>query len=314
MTSWALIAAMLTALASPQYPPAGSPPSAQDPPQTTATLEDVVVEGRHPPVTRESAAAFVDQVSSRPYGALTLARWETPVCPEIVNLEGGKPAMILARIRARAVQAGAPVAGDDCRPNVSIVMTADGSATATDFVDYAPRAFRSSAGRVQRNPDDLRAFRASDAPIRWWHVSSLYDTRRRVFIGGSRKRPGVVNTDGEVYFNQNRRQAFLSALVIVDVSRLSSIDLNTLADYLALVILAEINPRPAGSTFPSILNLWENPARDGSLTSWDIGYLRGLYAGDVRISGSAVAVETGYQQSEIARGVLDAVLGSAADE
>ena len=306
MISLALVAAVAAALGA---TPTVQNPSArpQDPAESAATLEDVIVEGQRARNTIDAAESFVAQISIRPYGALTLARWETPLCPEIINLEGGKPPIILARIRARAAQAGAPVGADGCRPNVSIVMTADGSATATDFVDYSPRSFRATAGRVQRSRAELGLFKASDAPVRWWHVSGLYDTRRRVFIGGSRARPAVVNTDGEVYFNQNRRQAFLSALVIVDVSRLQSIDLNTLADYLAFVVLAEVDPQPARPTFPSILNVWEAGAGVDALTSWDIGYLRGLYAADVRISGSGVAVETGYQEAEIARSVLTSV-------
>ena len=313
MSVWALSLLAVAMTASPQHGPPGSAPP-QDRPEIAVPLEDVVVEGRRSPVNIETAEAFVEQMSVRPHGALTLGRWEAPVCLEILNLEGEKPAMILWRVRARAAQVGAPVAEGDCKPNVSVVMTADGPVTATDFVGFSPRAFRSSAGRVQRSREELGWFRDSDAPVRWWHVSSLYDTNRRVFIGGTRARPAVVNTDGEVYFNQNRRQAFLSALVIVDVSRRGAIAQNTLADYLAFVILAEVDPQSANLGFPSILKVWEDRAGVRALTSWDIGYLRGLYAADVRISGSGRAVETGYQEAEIARSVLASVHKEAAAE
>jgi hypothetical protein len=303
MSSWFLIAVLAATLAAPQDAP-DSAAMSQDPSGSAARLEDVVVEGRPAPVTIESARSFVDQIATRPFGALTLGRWETPVCPEIINLEGDKPAMILWRIRARAAQVGAPVAEGDCRPNVSIVLTADGSATATNFADVSPRSFRVSPGRTQRSRTELRQFEESDAPVRWWHISGLYDTHHRAFISTSGSRPGSVNADASVYYNQNRRQAFVSSLVIVDVSRLRSIDLNTLADYLAFVILAEVEPQPARASMPSILNVWDEEARVVALTPWDTGYLRGLYGADVRVSGSGAAVETGYQKAEIARSVL----------
>lgn len=282
--------------------------------EAAVPLADVLVEGRRTAASMEAAETFVDEVSTRPFGALTLGRWEAPVCPEILNLEGEKPAIILRIIRARAAQAGAPVGGDGCRPNVSIVMTADGSATATDFVDFAPKAFRISPSRTQGSRAELRRFKESDAPIRWWHTSGLYDTRHRAFISTSGSTPSVVNTDGHVYFNQNRRQAFLSVLIIVDVSRLRSVDLGALADYLAFVMLAEVEPPPARPSFPSILNLRQDGAGVDALTTWDTGYLRGLYAADVRVSGSGTAVETGYQQSEIARSVLNSVRGESPGE
>ena len=271
------------------------------------------VEVRRGPVTLESAESFVAQISTRPYGALTLGRWETPVCPEIVNLDGEKAAMILWRIRMRAVQVGAPVADGDCRPNVSIVMTADGSATATAFVDFSPRSFRVSPRGTQRSRAELGQFKDSDAPVRWWHVSGLYDTHHRTFLSTSGSTPSIVSSDGNVYFNQDRRQAFLSALVIVDVSRLQSIDLNTLADYLAFVILAEIEPQPEGRSVSSIVNVWQDAGVE-ALTAWDTGYLRGLYGADVRISGSGTAVETGYQKAEIARSVLASARAATSGE
>lgn len=281
----------------------------QDP---VTDLPDVVVRGT--PVTISSAETFVDRISTRPFGALTLGRWESPICPEIINLEGEKPEIILRRLRARAAEAGAPVGGSDCRPNISIVLTADGTITAKDFVNQAPRFFRVSPGRTQGNRADLDRFMNSEAPIRWWHTSGLYDTNRQAFISTSGSTPSVVNTDGNVYFNQDRRQAFLSALIIVDVSQLRSIDLTTLADYLAFVVLAQVEPQPAIVSFPSILNLWEEGNNLTALTAWDMGYLRGLYTAKVRISGSGTAVETGYQQTEIARTVLASAREAASGE
>jgi hypothetical protein len=264
------------------------------------------VEVTRAPVTIEAARTYVEEVATRPFGALTLGRWETPLCPEVQNLTGEKPSLIEDRIRLRARQVGATVADGDCRANVVIVMTADGARTAANFVEAAPRAFKPSNGPTQRDGDALDEFMRSDAPVRWWHISGLYSTHRRTFITpASSAAPLVLNTTGSVYFNQDLRQAFHSVFIVVDVTRTGRLGLSGLSDYLAMVVLAEVDPHIALPRYPSILNVWSEPTTvDSAMTSWDLGYLKGLYSADVRVTGSGTPVESGFQQSEIARGIV----------
>jgi hypothetical protein len=68
--------------------------------------------------------------------------------------------------------------------------------------------------------------------------------------------------------------------VIVDTSRLNGAPLTVVADYVAFVSLAQINPDLSAPDFPTILNLFSSrdPAtRPTQLTEWDLGYLNGLY-------------------------------------
>ncbi|MDI6624686.1 MAG: hypothetical protein QME55_08145, partial [Brevundimonas sp.] len=82
MTSWAFIAAMLSTFASPQDALPQSPPPPQDPPEATATLEDVVVEGR---ALEEMVREFVGEVGA-PAGRRGLARWHDRLCVGVVNV------------------------------------------------------------------------------------------------------------------------------------------------------------------------------------------------------------------------------------
>ena len=53
-----------------------------------------------------------------------------------------------------------------------------------------------------------------------------------------------------------------------------------LADYLAVVSLAQINPDADLAAFDSILNLFSNPNAYSGLTDWDRSYIRALYSYD----------------------------------
>jgi hypothetical protein len=75
------------------------------------------------------------------------------------------------------------------------------------------------------------------------------------------------------------RQDFNRAIVIVDGQRASGYPLEGLADYIALVTLAQIDPNGRTIEFPTILNLFASGAETAppSMTEWDLAYLSGLY-------------------------------------
>jgi hypothetical protein len=65
-----------------------------------------------------------------------------------------------------------------------------------------------------------------------------------------------------------------------------------LADYLAVVSLAQIDPKTDPRQFDSILNLFSNPAPCSGLTDWDLKYLQALYGFDqkrvTRLQGNEI--------------------------
>ncbi len=69
-------------------------------------------------------------------------------------------------------------------------------------------------------------------------------------------------------------------IIVIDASKTGHTTVGALADYVAMVALAQINPEAETGNAPTILNLFSEDAslRPAALTSWDIAYLRGLYA------------------------------------
>jgi hypothetical protein len=76
-------------------------------------------------------------------------------------------------------------------------------------------------------------------------------------------------------------------IIIVDATKLTGMTWQQLADYLAVVSLAQINPKTDPAEFDSILNLFSNPAAYTGLTDWDRSYLQALYTFDQERVGPA---------------------------
>lgn len=252
--------------------------------------------------TERQARTFVEQVSREPLGALSIARWMTPICVATVNLRDQSAQAITARIEANAREAGVGVQAPGCSPNITILATSEGAATAGDLVATYRRRFIASNGPTQGDARALQRFAEADVPVRWWPISALTDERTgRILVPIWGAPAAVSNTPGEVYFGQNRREALLTTLVIVDLTRTGRISDVTLADYLTMVVLANIDPERPGGAAPSILGLWDGGTPPESLTRWDRAYLKALYEAPVRLTGSALQLRSLSQRTEMAR-------------
>lgn len=76
------------------------------------------------------------------------------------------------------------------------------------------------------------------------------------------------------------RQDFNRVVVIVDGTQIAGIPVESIADYIAMVTLAQIDPQAQTREYPTILNLFSDNPDDVSfvMTNWDQAYLSGLYA------------------------------------
>ena len=66
-------------------------------------------------------------------------------------------------------------------------------------------------------------------------------------------------------------------VVILDVDQVSGVSAAQLADYVAMVTLAQIDPDAETGGYASILNLFGTGDAAPGLTEWDRAYLTGLY-------------------------------------
>ncbi|HYC67843.1 hypothetical protein [Brevundimonas sp.] len=264
-----LIGAMALTLASQQAP------APQDPLQAPAVVDDVLVDGRR---LEERVRAFVDEVAAPPRRR-GIARWWDRVCFGVVNLQAVQAQSLIDRLSTVADEYGVRLAGPGCRPNVVVIFADDGQAMADAVVEAERPLFHLGVGGLDRGKVALERFRQSDAPVRWWHVSLpvIGSTGERAIRMPGDFGPIYVPAEGLVNHGRPITDVLNKVIVIVDAAKVEGVDGDQLAEYLAMVSLAQVDPDGDMTGYDTVLNLFAASTAPAGLTAWDRSYLEGLY-------------------------------------
>ena len=266
-----------------ESPPAAGAPERGPQDVPTVTLDEVVVTGNR---LEEIARQYVESLAA-PARRRGLARWEGEVCIGTVNFRPAVAHFIIDRVSDVARELDVDLGEPGCKPNLFIIGATDGPQLAKDLVRRHRRNFfRLGFTSSNRGTGSLERFQTTEAPVRWWHVSLpiVADTgQAAIRLPGEGPAPGVcrsrfgswaANCD-DVY------DRLVGLITIIDVDGLGDVSLAQLADYLALVALAQVEPDADHTAVDTVLNLFEPDAAVEGLTAWDMTYLRALYSGDV---------------------------------
>ncbi|MGD9814290.1 MAG: hypothetical protein AB7Q23_00885 [Hyphomonadaceae bacterium] len=262
------------------------------------TSEDntIVVTGR----TAEATQRFVDQLAAAPSTAEQLARWDNTICTSVAGLPVRQGQFVADRIAQRAAALGLSPGAPGCRANISIIVTNDGNAAARNMHQREPNLF---SVRYENNistmgPEAFDDFLSNDRAVRWWHVAQTMgadglNLDGDTSIGGLQNAP--VSRSTGTRLGAATREDFSRAIIIIDSRRVGDVQLSALADYVAMVTLAQVNPRADTSSYPTILNLFEGGGRLTEMTEWDLAFLQSLY------ESNRSAANVQQQRNEIAR-------------
>jgi hypothetical protein len=256
---------------------------------------------------------FVQSFTAPSYLTGKVARWENGVCPVTVGLAPRFAAFITARVREVAAQAGAPLDKDPaCRPNIEIVFTT------------APQALLDGVRKDHRNylgyssgSSQADKMAVVSHPIQAWYMTATKDLDGKVDIdsstsvpipvrlpcptcnppyldlyiaGGAKKITGGRMKDG-------LRTIFHHVIITADPRQLADYEVGTLADYIAMLALTQLQSLDVCQDLPSIINLLgpHCDAAPGQISESDLGYLRGLYAmsadGNLRMQQDGIAYQ-----------------------
>ena len=248
----------------------------------------ILVQGeRLPRPAAEARAAGFIRTTGVASGEVPAARWVDPICPDVTGLVDNANRYAEQRIRRVAEAAGVPVAPEHCVRNIAISFAPDGAAMA--------RAIGQREGRrlSELSPSAREAVLNGTAPIRWMYTTELRSrdggqqaiaasggaqSNARMGEGAGSGMPGpggLMHYESSIVSTLSER-VIITAIVIIDQDDVMGRRLDSLADYAALVSLAEI--RDVGATpAGSILGMFTAPDAIRSLTAQDTAFLRALY-------------------------------------
>jgi len=244
--------------------------------QQTTQSEELVVTGER---LHEMVQGFIQEIEPPPLSEGQLARWDSRVCPLVAGIPAHQAQYVIDSIAMRAFDLGLRPGGPDCRANLLIFFTPDADVLAQALAgDRALVAYYNNAEYGNTlGRDALDRFVSSDAPVRWWHVAQTV-SRSGVVLDGE---GDFVRSDG-TRLHRDTRQDFNRAMIVVDARQADGMPFEALAEYLAMVSLAQLDADADTSATPSILNLFAERAAGGEvtirMTDWDVAYLQGLYA------------------------------------
>ena len=232
-----------------------------------------------------------------------IARWKEGVCPITAGLAPEFVKFVTQRIKDVAAQVGAPVNGSEtCGPNMAVVFTATPQALLDNIRDTKPvlLGFHSNLDQAERLATVTR-------PIQSWYATATQDVVLNRTVDSGRCRGGklgglqldvaglggsLTNTPMPLFLpcanayavTSNRLGNGLSSelyrvVIVAEPVRLLDHEIGTLADYIAMLALSQVNSLDSCQDIPTILNILVSGCSHSvkALTSADFAYLRALY-------------------------------------
>jgi hypothetical protein len=240
------------------------------------TLQEVTVTA-HRAQLQARVSNFVDHIAAVA-NEEGLPRWQKPVCPLVSGLVRQDGEFILGRLSEIASAAGAPLAGENCHPNLYILVH--------------PQPVQLLLAMEKRNRgytfgDDtppksvIDKFIATPQAVRIWYTSEERTTEGVSLLRRPGDPPPHVRGEGSPFVS-GVVWSLERVFVVVDQTRLKGITRGQLADYVGMVALADLKPGANVGDTRTILKLFDGApqAAPAAMTDWDQAFLKSLYSTD----------------------------------
>ena len=260
-------------------------------------LDSITVEAKKK--EREELRLQVDQfvkTTVEQHAGESLARWNSQVCPLVAGLPRDQGEFMLRRLSQSVRNAGAPLAPENCKANFFVLVSSQ-----ADQILEALRKKRPGLFDTHNGLGPLQHFLRTERPVRVWQnwqnagddAGGLIIAEAFVGISGGASMGGsLTGSSSSAMANwptatlPNSRlsrsvvRSISTAIIIVDLARITSGNLGQLSDYIAMVGLAEINLDRTIDSAPSVLRLFSDPGETPleGMSPWDQALLKSLYA------------------------------------
>jgi len=245
-------------------------------------LPKVTIEGAREQELLRKAEKFVHQTVVITDWDGPLLRWSAPICPLAGGLPKSTGEYLLGRISQAARDAAAPLDGRACNPNLYVIATDHPELLLEKWWARNRLLFH-----TQHGLPPIRRFIHSRLPIRIW-----YNTRLGCADGASVTTTGPPAALGSISAIGDGPtplctavgaripaivESITSAIVVIDLRQTNNITLEQMADYVALISLAQVHLHADHGSEPSILQLFGGTKPPQGMTAWDRNLLYALY-------------------------------------
>jgi hypothetical protein len=251
------------------------------------------------PTLFRQSFAFVAKHGATTRALAQFARWTNPICPKTLGLSEAGNARVTQRIRMAATQAGAPVvSGDRCAPNIEVVFVSEPQALIDEVAKRSPVLLG------YHYVAETRQVSRITHPIQAWYLTKTQagGVREQVDEAG---RPSDISGCPPTAFTICLKSAFANILILVDIAKVQSREIDQVGDYVA--DLALVQPLLANdcSGFASILDVMADNCAEANkpqgLTDFDIAYMRSLYQTNLSLYGYLTKTEIASHMARMIR-------------
>jgi hypothetical protein len=263
--------------------------------ESSVPIPEVTVIAPRPPTPDELAGEAVPTFIATHATPSTvihqITRWRNRICPVAQGLSPAFNAFVTARIWAVAAAVGAPYDTAPCKHNVQILFTAEPQQVLDQLVKKDTRLLGF------HYPQQIKRLTTFRGPIQGWYVTSTrndvgaeaidealplpIDDPTNILTKGTVP-PGRLGTR----LATGLSSAIVSALIVVDLTKVTGHGVGSISDYLAMMILTRAQSPETCGALPSIVDLLSSSCGDREkplqLTAGDIAFLRALYSTDLR--------------------------------
>jgi hypothetical protein len=273
-------------------------PRAEDtvPQQPTVT----VLGTRDREILEQQVDRYVSHVITVPMEG-ALARWREPVCPLVGGLSREMGEYMLTKLSAFARDAKIDMAGEHCKPNFDVILTAKPDALLKAWAKRDPSIFGDAGGMQSRK------FIRSTLPVRVWYNLQLeaidggmISTNSPALTagaqaGGNTAFEGIPNVtlSKSSRLGWNVAHDLQSVIIVIDTTRAQNVSYGQLAAYIAMVGFIEVRPDADTGEAPTILSLFAGspkPVPPG-LSVWDEAILKSLYETEQTDKGQLLRIK-----------------------
>jgi len=216
-------------------------------------------------------------------------RWRIGICPVTLGLSPAMNSFVSARIDAIADEVGAPHQTQaQCKPNLVIIFANEPQRQLEEVV----KALGPSVLGFHYSQQTKRLM-TFDRPVQGWYVTSTRNFKGVEAIDDALPMPALDPTNifshspvpgGEPgsRLTNLRVSLIVQALALVDANKVEALSIESIADYLAMLVLSRSTSPDTCSQLPSIIDLLApncgESEKPGRVTAGDLAFLRALYS------------------------------------